>query len=1183
MEEALELVRCKDTKERMAGVDHLHQLLEASSKPLSSSEVTSLVDACLDLLNDDYFRVSQGALQVLASAAVHAGDHLRIHVNSLVPAAVERLGDAKQPVRDAARGLLLTLMEVSSPTTIMERAGSYAWEHKSWRVREEFVRTVTSAINLFTSTELPLQRDIMPPIVHMLNDPNHVVTEAATACNEARDINGRLERIEPKVRSFDGGSNLGSVSEHKLANLKPKRSSHKPKSSSPETSLFGGLQMNGYQLNGGAYSYEKSVTGCLGRAANLFDIKTGVTRSKLLTEKPHHDGSNLATSLSDVSRISSPIAKEFGDKLVVSEMNRPSFSRKSEGTPVKMLIAQEMTKDLECGHDSPNVVAKLMGLDAPPHQDLPDLGYGKRNPEFYSWDRCSEIPEGYWHQKDGFFDRNSGCEDTYEMWQPSPKTNCLRNLSLQNGSCSENTNEQKMALIRQKFMDAKRLSTDEKLRQTKEFQDALDVLSSNQHLFLKVLQEPTSLISHHLCERQPIPLPMETKRITVLKPSKMVFNDKFPASGNRNEKHVKKFGPHNRFGLSPVVSTRRFDESSTQPTRIVVLKPTPGMMQDVREVPSVPSSTANLHGPSFFEVPRDVESREAREVAKEIMQQMRENLAGHQTDETVLSSVLSYGYTGDESSFNKSEAEFVGNFSDSEAMSPAFKHSWDYINRNGGPYSSSSLSCASYTPESSVAREAKKRLSERWAVMASNGTCVEQRHKLRSSSTLGEMLALSEIQNPEICEIDNTKSDEVHRVSTSSLISNTGVVLGSPGTLLRSKSLPVEALDQENRMDGPNKQAAKSSFRGKVTSLLFQRSKKLCKGRIYKYQSEDQAVSCHAEASTPYRMPCDDNSDFQSPDLRSANRTLWLELNEEPRQGLAPQQVTWSTLKSATSGMSGENQDQPSPISVLEPAFEEDDSNTMCSSDATTLDPFGMQPTFSLGRSNLIDKSPPIGSIARTLSWDESSAQPATSNPPNSPFRSHAGGFHEEGEWLFLVHSLLSAADVENESQLRSNITKWHSPDSPLDPLMREKYVNLISKDAFYEANRRQLRSNCWLVFDCVNAALVDVTGMGSYAIQSAHEKRLVTTMPGDLLADRVLARVKHWFFSSDWVVEGGGDDNNHNNVTVERVVQKDLVGRGWEWEDLSSIEMGIIGKEIETKLMEELVEESVGECTGKN
>ncbi|KAK6937725.1 CLASP N-terminal domain [Dillenia turbinata] len=262
MEEALEMARAKDTKERMAGVERLYELLEASRKSLSSSEVTSLVDTCLDLLKDNNFRVSQGALQALASAAVLSGEHLKLHFNALVPAVVERLGDGKQPVRDAARRLLLTLMEVSSPTIIVERAGSYAWTHKSWRVREEFARTVTSAIGLFASTELPLQRAILPHILQMLNDSNHGVREAAILCIEemytqvgpqfrdelqrhhlptsmVKDINARLERIEPKLRSSDGIVSSYSGVETKLVSVTTKKGSPKAKSSSRETLLFG--------------------------------------------------------------------------------------------------------------------------------------------------------------------------------------------------------------------------------------------------------------------------------------------------------------------------------------------------------------------------------------------------------------------------------------------------------------------------------------------------------------------------------------------------------------------------------------------------------------------------------------------------------------------------------------------------------------------------------------------------------------------------------------------------------------------------------------------------------------------------------------------------------------------------------------------------------------------------------
>ncbi|XP_061357623.1 CLIP-associated protein-like [Gastrolobium bilobum] len=263
MEEALEHARAKDAKERMAGVEHLHEVLEASRRSLSSSEVTSLVDCCLDLLKDNSFRVSQGALQALASAAVLSGDHFKLHFNTLVPAVVDRLGDAKQPVRDAARRLLLTLMEVSSPTIIVERAGSFAWICKSWRVREEFARTVTSAIGLFSSTELPLQRAILPPILQLLNDPNTSVREAAILCIEemyaqagsqfrdelqrhnlpsslVKAINARLEGIQPKVHSSDCISSGYIAGEIMPVSVNPKKSSPKAKSSSRETSLSGG-------------------------------------------------------------------------------------------------------------------------------------------------------------------------------------------------------------------------------------------------------------------------------------------------------------------------------------------------------------------------------------------------------------------------------------------------------------------------------------------------------------------------------------------------------------------------------------------------------------------------------------------------------------------------------------------------------------------------------------------------------------------------------------------------------------------------------------------------------------------------------------------------------------------------------------------------------------------------------
>ncbi|XP_074555696.1 CLIP-associated protein-like [Curcuma longa] len=263
MEVALEMVRVKDAKERMAGVERLHQVLEATSRGLSAGEVTALVDACIDLLKDGNFRVSQGALQALSAAAVLSGENLKVHFNGLVPAVVERLGDGKQSVRDAARQLLITLMEVSSPTIIVERAGSYAWTHRSWRVREEFARTVTTAIRLFASTELPLQRVLLPPVLQLLTDSNQGVREAATSCIEEmyaqvgpqfreelhrhhlpssmiKEINDRLEKIQPKPQLSDRVGISYFSAEIRPSSANHKKNRPKAKIAQRETSLSSG-------------------------------------------------------------------------------------------------------------------------------------------------------------------------------------------------------------------------------------------------------------------------------------------------------------------------------------------------------------------------------------------------------------------------------------------------------------------------------------------------------------------------------------------------------------------------------------------------------------------------------------------------------------------------------------------------------------------------------------------------------------------------------------------------------------------------------------------------------------------------------------------------------------------------------------------------------------------------------
>ncbi|KAF5801583.1 hypothetical protein HanRHA438_Chr06g0259061 [Helianthus annuus] len=834
---------------------------------------------------------------------------------------------------------------------------------------------------------------------------------------------------------------------------------------------------------------ERPVSGCLGRMVNVFDLNTSVGGNRLLTEKPHYEGNSVSRSESDVSRSC------LADKVMVSEFGKPPSNRKPKGTPIKMLMAQEMSKEEVPKKGPPSLVAKLMGLDDLPQRDQLSSASCRSNVRGSRSRTHSGSLDGDVHQ----------CKDVPEICKQSCKT---YGGSPQKGSkYKESKNEKDMALIREKFMEAKRLSMDEKLRQSKQFQDALEVLSSNKDLFLEFLQEPDSLFSQHH-NLQSLPPRPDSKRITILKPSKLVDGHTLPCSGTEYRKQTNE------------TVWDRFSGPPNQPTRIVVLKPDFGRPLETRTVSSSPSlKTSNDDG--FY---GDLEDSEPKERTPSIP----ESSTGHRRDETLLSSVFSNGYIGDESSFSKSEVYYAaGNLSDSEVMSPTSRHSWEYINRFGSPYSSSSFSRASCSPESSVCREAKKRLSERWAMMSLNGGVQEQRHVRRNSSTLGEMLALSDLKK-------SVESEEKRKNSIDLNKNKGNDADSSPKNFVRSKSVPVSSTEFlkgkiDDTKDLTSEKSQKSSlFKGNVSRLFFSGSRK--SGKQKSQKSDD--------------------------DFHQSSRNIGDD---------GSQCVSGIVIKDLPegSGNANENPDQPSPVSVLESQFVDDDHKSGYSSTAK-LNKIGIDPN----KYNLIDKSPPIGSISRTLSCDCSAVGAVTPVPGKTSTKQPLSPEEEEQECFMYVQTLLSAAGISGGVQSDSVIARWHSPESPLDPSLRDKYMNLSDKEP--HSKQRHRRSFQKLVFDCVNEALTLSSGTCKHV--------------GKVPMERVWGQMKEWISGDGrcvWDEDGGGDEDEDGSLAVEMVARKEVTGEVWMEHLKLSIED--IKKEIEVKLVEQLVDEFVVELmTGR-
>lgn len=655
--------------------------------------------------------------------------------------------------------------------------------------------------------------------------------------------------------------------------------------------------------------------------------------------------------------------------------------KKSRARPMKTLLSQEMSKEIKLKRKQSNVVARLMGLDEPPPTNKSDINNGKKFGNHVNSSRptlAKSLKNAREDEDDCFYNsmqNESDLDPRYEY-------------------------ERKMALVRGKFVEAKRLATNGNLLQSREFQNALDILNSNTDLFLKFVEEPKSLLN----------VPTQMHKITLLKPSREVESE-----------------------------SKKNEHSISQPTRIVVLKPT---------MPKLSSSWSSSSNSSI--------SR----------------------DESFISSSLSNGYVGDRSSFDITENHLK--FDDSEITTPISRHSFDTSNIYGSPISFSSFSRASESPDSSMIREAKKRLSERWSLVAcdaDNRTLVEE---LKSSSTLGEMLAVSEMKkeaNTENHNVSSSRADDSHINEEDSFIN-----CQPPSQLAKEASLSYENI-------GSKPKTGKSSLKGKFASLLFSRNKKGAKDKATVPNEAFKEESSNASSSAIHKSI-------------SFRDFLSLEKMNEP----------------TSSDKTVMNQNQTSPTSVLDALFE---NNTLDSS------------KISNARLPLA----PIKSVTCKFSFDDIDLDVSSL------------------ETLHLhVHDILTIAGIDDKG-LDMIFSIWQSADSPLGLNLLNEFLDPKEENA----KSRERRSNQRLVFDSVNAALIDI---GKSCIGSLKKSKKIKK-----IEDEVLLILKDWFCFED---ESKTCESNNGSVLVDTLLRKELARSEW------NSEIDEISEEIGKLALDDLLAEAL-------
>ncbi|CAJ0597548.1 unnamed protein product [Cylicocyclus nassatus] len=173
----------RNSSEPRARLELGQELLERlgqSRLPSDSKTINEYCDVLFQWLAASNFKVSLLSLEILQASIDVSGDVLAPYLLERVTSLVERLGDSKPQVREAASNLLVDLANIphSSHESVLERM-SPGFQHKQYLVRigtmEVFVRLLDESRN-----ELEVQTNrLVPTLCKLMSDPNAEVREVA--------------------------------------------------------------------------------------------------------------------------------------------------------------------------------------------------------------------------------------------------------------------------------------------------------------------------------------------------------------------------------------------------------------------------------------------------------------------------------------------------------------------------------------------------------------------------------------------------------------------------------------------------------------------------------------------------------------------------------------------------------------------------------------------------------------------------------------------------------------------------------------------------------------------------------------------------------------------------------------------------------------------------------------------
>ncbi|XP_037242968.1 CLIP-associating protein 2 isoform X20 [Falco rusticolus] len=188
------------------------ELLEYLSDPARSPDLEQdqqrldkVIDELTAWVNSSNFKVALLGLDVLGAFVNRLSGRFKSYIGTVLLPLIDRMGDAKDQVREQAQNLILKLMDEAAPPMYIWERLVIGFKHKNYRSREGVCLCLIATLNIYGAQPLILSK-LVPHLCTVFGDSNSQVRDAAIlAIVEVYRHVGEKVRIDLTKRGIPPG------------------------------------------------------------------------------------------------------------------------------------------------------------------------------------------------------------------------------------------------------------------------------------------------------------------------------------------------------------------------------------------------------------------------------------------------------------------------------------------------------------------------------------------------------------------------------------------------------------------------------------------------------------------------------------------------------------------------------------------------------------------------------------------------------------------------------------------------------------------------------------------------------------------------------------------------------------------------------------------------------------------